>query len=189
MSSILKTYTLSPTTRLEIAQGDLTQEPLDAIVNAANRHLDHGGGVAGAIARAGGPSIQQESDAWVRQHGPVTNAEPAYTHSGKMPARYVIHAVGPVWGEGDEDAKLTSAIRGSLKRAEELDCHSIAFPAISTGIFRFPLPRAAQIFFDSFQAHFNEATESKIHLVRMTLRDEETAKVFLEVGQRVMGNA
>ncbi|RPJ52035.1 MAG: macro domain-containing protein, partial [Chloroflexi bacterium] len=99
MSSIHKTYALSPTTRLEIAQGNLTQELVDAIVNAANKHLAHGGGVAAAIAEAGGPSIQQESEAWVRKHGPVTNAEPAYTHAGKLPARYVIHAVGPVWGE------------------------------------------------------------------------------------------
>ncbi len=139
MSSMIATYSLSPTTRLEIAQGDLTQEMVDAIVNAANRNLAHHGGVAAAIVQKGGWSIQQESDAWIKQHGPVTNAEPAYTHSGKLPSRYVIHAVGPVWGEGDEDARLASAIRGSLQRAEELGC-PLAFPAISTGIFGFPKP-------------------------------------------------
>lgn len=184
MSTVLSSYPLSLTTRLEIAQGDLTQESLDAIVNAANQHLAHGGGVAGAILHAGGWSIQQESHDWIQQHGPVTHAQPAYTHSGKMPSRYVIHAVGPIWGSGDEDTKLSRAIRGSLRRAEELGCRSIAFPAISTGIFGFPRPRAAQIFFETFKAYFAEAENSQVELVRMTLWDEETVKVFIQEGQR-----
>ncbi len=146
MSTIRATYPLSPKTRLDIAQGDLTQEPVDAIVNAANKHLAHGGGVAGAIVSKGGRSIQRESDDWVSQHGLVSHAEPAYTRAGSLPARYIIHAVGPVWGEGAEDTKLASAITGSLRRAEALGLESIAFPAISTGIFGFPKERAAHIF-------------------------------------------
>jgi O-acetyl-ADP-ribose deacetylase len=189
MSTILITYTLSPATSLEIAHGDLTQEPVDAIVNAANKHLSHGSGVAGAIVHKGGSDIQRESDDWVNQHGQVTNAEPAYTHAGTLPAHYVIHAVGPVWGEGNEDAKLDSAIRGSLKRAEELGCQSIAFPAISTGIFGFPLPRAARIFFRAFQSFFKEALDSKIQLVRLTLWNDETVKVFLEEGEQALGRS
>ncbi len=188
MSSILATYPLSPKTRLEIAQGDLTQEPVDAIVNAANEHLAHGGGVAAAIVRAGGRSIQQESSDWVRQHGLVTNAEPAYTHAGSLPARYVIHAVGPVWGEGAEDAKLASAITGSLRRAEELGLQSIAFPAISTGIFGFPKERAARIFFESFQHYFAEKKDSGIVLVRMTLWGKEMVDIFLKEGAQALGH-
>ena len=78
----------------QIVQGDITQEAVDAIVNAANSHLQHGGGVAGVIVRQGGQAIQQESDAWVRAHGPVSHTEPAYTSAGRLPCKYVIHAVG-----------------------------------------------------------------------------------------------
>ena len=97
MSILQLGYTYPSGQRLEIVQGDITGETVDAIVNAANSHLQHGAGVAGAILRRGGYQIQQESLEWVRQHGPVTHAEPAYTSAGKLPCRYVIHAVGPVW--------------------------------------------------------------------------------------------
>ena len=178
MSTPIAEYSLSPTTRLEIAEGDLTQEPVDAIVNAANRHLAHGGGIAGAILRSGGQSIQDESDEWVRQHGLVSHDRPAYTSAGKLPARYVIHAVGPRWGEGDEDRKLAEAISGSLKCAETLGLHSIALPAISTGIFGFPIQRAAKIFFETFHHYFAANPNSPLQLVRLTLRGEETVGIF-----------
>ena len=84
---------------LRLVQGDITERDTDAIVNAANSFLQHGGGVAGAISRRGGLVIQRESDAWVSEHGPVSHAEPAVTWGGSLPCRYVIHAVGPVWGE------------------------------------------------------------------------------------------
>lgn len=179
MSTIRATHPLSSQTRLEIAQGDLTQETLDAIVNAANQHLAHGGGVAGAILRAGGPSIQTESDAWVSQHGPVSHTEPAYTLSGKLPCRYIIHAVGPVWGSGNEEAKLAGAIRGSLQRAEALKLKSIAFPAISTGIFGFPKAQAATIILETFKDYFSKFQESQIELVRMTLWDDDMVELFI----------
>ena len=113
MSVVILQATMTKRRRLELAQGDLTEEPLDAIVNAANAHLQHGGGVAGAIVRKGGYQIQEESNAWVRKYGPVSHAKPAYTSAGKLPCHYIIHAVGPVWGEGDEDAKLAAAVSGS----------------------------------------------------------------------------
>jgi O-acetyl-ADP-ribose deacetylase (regulator of RNase III) len=185
MRDVKHTHLLSPTRRLEIAQGDLTQEPVDAIVNAANRHLDHGGGVAGAIVRAGGRSIQDESDAWVREHGPVSHAEPAYTGAGSLPARYVIHAVGPVWGEGDEDRKLAEAVTGSLRRADELNLRSIAFPAISTGIFGFPKDRAARIFFQAVPAYFTENPTSGLELVRLVLWDGDSVGVFLAAAREL----
>lgn len=93
--------------RLEIAQGDITAEDVEAIVNAANAMLQHGGGVAGVISRKGGPQIQEESNAWVREHGPVTHANPAYTRAGRLPFRFIIHAVGPVWGEGKKPKNST----------------------------------------------------------------------------------
>src|ERR1700712_2595823 len=110
MNPILREKTLPGGQIFQIVQGDITEESVDAIVNAANERLEHGGGVAWAISRAGGPKIQIESAEWVQQHGPVSHAEPAYTSGGKLPFRYIIHAVGPLWGEGDEDAKLAAAV-------------------------------------------------------------------------------
>jgi O-acetyl-ADP-ribose deacetylase len=179
MSKIVYTHEFENGQRLEIAQGDITEERVDAIVNAANSSLSHGGGVAGAILRKGGDVIQTESTAWVRQHGKVSHEEPAYTSAGRLPARYVIHAVGPVWGDGDEDHKLANAIRGSLATAEKLELTSIAFPAISTGIFGFPVERAARVFRDTIHAYFIRNPHTRLNLVRITLWDEETVVVFL----------
>lgn len=172
----------------EIVRGDITLEKVDAIVNAANKHLKHGGGVAGAIVRRGGKVIQKESNAWVRQHGTVTYDAPAYTSAGALPCRFVIHAVGPVWGEGDEDAKLTAAVRGSLQRADELQLQSIAFPAISTGIFRFPKQRAARIIINTILEYIKEHPESSLRLVRLTLYDQPTVDAFTQVWDEIIGN-
>jgi O-acetyl-ADP-ribose deacetylase (regulator of RNase III) len=187
MSTIKASYALTPATRLEITQGDLTQEQVDAIVNAANERLSHGGGIALAIARAGGPVIRQESEAWYRQHGPVTHAEPAYTRGGNLPARYVIHAVGPVWGSGDEERKLAEAITGSLRRADTLGLRSIAIPAISTGIFGFPKDRAARVTFAALKDYFNGTTPGGLALVRLVLWDDQTLAIFLDEGRRALG--
>jgi len=181
MSQILSEHVFPSGAILQIAEGDLTQEAVDAIVNAANSHLQHGGGVAGAIARRGGPEIQAESDAWVRQHGPVSHAEPAYTGAGSLPCRYVIHAVGPVWGEGDEDARLEAAVSGSLHLADRLELASIAFPAISTGIFGFPKERAADIILSAIQDHLLHNPTSNLKLVRLTLFDAPTIDAFIAV--------
>lgn len=181
MSQILQQRTFPSGQTLQIAQGDLTNETVDAIVNAANGYLQHGGGVAAAIVRRGGHVIQQESDAWVRQHGPVSNAEPAYTGAGSLPCKYVIHAVGPVWGEGDEDHKLALAVIGSLRVAERLGLASIAFPAISTGIFGFPKERAARIIFAAIETYFAENSASPLKKVRIILFDQPTIEAFLTV--------
>ena len=179
MNSVLVEINLPTGQSLQIVQGDITTEDVDAIVNAANEHLRHGGGVAWAIARRGGGLIQQESDKWIKQHGLVTHAHPAWTSGGALPARYVIHAVGPVWGDGDEDNKLASAIRGSLRVADELRLSSIAMPAISTGIFGFPKDRAANIFFDAIEGYFSNG-KSGLKIVRLTLFDEVTTSIFAE---------
>jgi len=135
---------------LTLMQGDITGMETDAIVNAANEHLAHGGGVAGAISRRGGPAIQQESDAWVRRHGRVPTGSAAITGGGRLPARYVIHAVGPIYDGTPQSAQLlASAVRSSLALGDEHGLKSIALPAISTGIFGYPLNEAAQVILSS----------------------------------------
>jgi O-acetyl-ADP-ribose deacetylase (regulator of RNase III) len=181
MTSILREAHFPSKQTLQLVQGDLTTETVDAIVNAANRALQHGGGVAGVIVRKGGFEIQAESNAWVREHGPVSHAEPAYTGAGRLPCRYVIHAVGPVWGEGDEDAKLAAAITGSLALADQLGLSSIAFPAISTGIFGFPKERAANVIFSAIDRYFSQQPDSSLQLVRLTLFDQPTIDAFMKI--------
>jgi O-acetyl-ADP-ribose deacetylase (regulator of RNase III) len=178
MNQVVHEYTLPGGASLQIVQGDLTEERVDAIVNAANSHLAHGGGVAGAIVRRGGGEIQAESNAWVRQHGPVTHDKPAYTGAGKLACRYVIHAVGPVWGSGDEDDKLAAAVRGSLALADELSLESIAFPAISTGIFGFPKSRAASVILTAIREYFADLPGSGLKQVRLTLYDRPMVDTF-----------
>jgi O-acetyl-ADP-ribose deacetylase (regulator of RNase III) len=126
---------------IELVQGDLTELAVDAIVNAANAQLVLGAGVAGAIRTKGGPSIQEECD----RIGGTTVGQAVATGAGNLKARYVIHAVGPRMGEGDEDEKLRQATWNSLLRATEKGLRSIAFPAISTGIFGFPKDRCAAV--------------------------------------------
>ena len=163
---------------IQIVQGDITAEQVDAIVNAANEHLQHGGGVAWAISKKGGPAIQKESDAWIRHHGLVSHARPAWTSGGLLPAKYVIHAVGPVWGDGDEDHKLESALTGSLRVADELKCSSVALPAISTGIFGFPKDRAAEISLLAIEKYFAGNYSSTLRTVKLVLFDQTIVDVF-----------
>ena len=182
MNNVLKEHVFPTGQIIQIVQGDITIEKVDAIVNAANEHLQHGGGVAWAISKKGGRIIQQESDAWIRKHGPISHSVPAWTSGGLLPAKYVIHAVGPVWGDGDEDNKLSEAVTGSLRVADELKCESIAMPAISTGIFGFPKDRAAEIIFASIQKYF-ESNISNLKAVKMLLFDQATVKVFIDTWQ------
>jgi O-acetyl-ADP-ribose deacetylase (regulator of RNase III) len=129
--------------RIDVRTQDITLAEVDAIVNPANEGLQLGSGVAGAIRRLGGPSIQEECD----RVGHCPTGEAVVTGGGDLPARWVIHAVGPVWrggGAGEEEA-LGSAVRAALARAEEIGARSVALPAISTGVFGFPLDRAARI--------------------------------------------
>lgn len=181
MSKILRQEEFSPRLRFQIVQGDITQEEVDALVNAANAYLQHGGGVADVISRSGGPEIQAESDAWIAEHGPVGHAEPAYTTAGNLPCLYVIHAVGPIWGSGDEDAKLALAVTGSLRRAEELDLRSLALPAISTGIYGFPQKLAANVIFTALRKYAAHNPDTRLELIRLTLYDDPTVKAFLSV--------
>jgi O-acetyl-ADP-ribose deacetylase (regulator of RNase III) len=166
MSTILAEKILSTGQSLQIAQGDITLENVDAIVNAANEHLQHGGGVAWSIVRRGGDVIQDESDAWIAKHGLVPHSHPAWTSGGSLSARYVIHAVGPVWGDGDEDTKLAAAVTGSMQVADELGLSSIAFPAISG------------IMLKSIKEYIEKET-STLKIIRLVLFDDATVEAFL----------
>jgi O-acetyl-ADP-ribose deacetylase len=184
MSTILREQRLPGGQLLQLVHGDLTEEQVEAIVNAANSRLQHGGGVAGAIVRKGGPQIQQESDAWVRQHGPVSHSSPAYTAAGSLPCRYILHAVGPIWGESspeEADAHLEAAVKGSLLLAGALQLTALALPAISTGIFGFPKERAAGVIYQSIQDYFSTVSGSTLQLVRIAILDQPTLAVFQQV--------
>jgi O-acetyl-ADP-ribose deacetylase (regulator of RNase III) len=127
--------------KLKLVEGNIILLDVNAVVNAANKNLILGGGVAGAIRNAGGPSIQEECNTI----GPINVGEAAMTNAGNLKAKHVIHAVGPVQGEGQEEEKLRNATLNSLKIASENMLKDIAFPAISTGIFGFPIQECSEI--------------------------------------------
>ncbi len=143
-------------TSLELHQGDITRLAVDAIVNAANSGLRGGGGVDGAIHRAGGPAIMAEC----RRIGGCPTGQAVVTTAGNLPARYVIHAVGPIWRGGDhgEPELLRSAYANSLLRAEELGVASIAFPSISTGVYGYPIALACPIAVGAVRDHVQRGT-------------------------------
>jgi len=165
--------------KIRLIQGDLTELDVDAIVNAANAHLVLGGGVAGAIRMKGGPAIQEECD----RIGGTTVGQAVVTNAGNLKARYVIHAVGPRYGEGDEDFKLEQATWNSLLRASEKGLASIAFPAVSTGIFGFPKDRCARIMLSTVH-RFLESEQTTLKEVIFCLWSAEDLKIFEKVLQK-----
>ncbi|MCB9933064.1 MAG: macro domain-containing protein [Planctomycetes bacterium] len=172
---------------LSVVQGDLTLQQVDAIVNAANEQLHHGGGVAGAIVRAGGAIIQTESNAWVKTHGRVPTGSAAITGAGELSARHVIHAVGPIWGTGDEVNKLASAVRSALELAEQHKLASISLPAISSGIYGFPKELCAKTFFDTIENWLDERPKRSLAEIRLCNFDNPTANVFEREARRRFG--
>lgn len=159
-------------TQLELVEGDITALEVDAIVNAANEQLQLGSGVAGAIREKGGPSIQEECN---RIGGtPVGTA--VMTGAGHLKAKQVIHAVGPRMGEGDEDKKLGAAVRAALALADRYGLRSIAIPALSTGVFGFPVERAARILLTEIHRYLQGGT--KLDRVVVCLWGDETFQVF-----------
>jgi O-acetyl-ADP-ribose deacetylase len=164
---------------IQLAQGDITALGVDAIVNAANEHLQLGAGVAGAIARRGGPAIQEECD----RIGHCLTGSAVVTGGGRLPARWVIHAVGPVWrgGGAGEEKLLASAVASALARSEEIGAESVALPAISTGVYGFPLDRAAEISFA--EARRFAAQARRVRRIVFCLFDQEALAAF----QRALG--
>jgi O-acetyl-ADP-ribose deacetylase (regulator of RNase III) len=161
-------------TTIRLVSADLTERDVDAIVNAANSHLQHGGGVAGAIVRKGGKVIQDESD----KIGYVPVGGAGITTAGKLKARYVIHAVGPRMGEGDEDNKLRRAINSVLALATEQGLRSISVPAISAGIFGFPKDRCAKILVAETAAFLKGKPAGALELVEFCIFDTEAYAFF-----------
>jgi O-acetyl-ADP-ribose deacetylase len=159
-------------TQLELVEGDITRLDVDAIVNAANEKLQLGAGVAGSIRDRGGPSIQEECNRIGRT--PVGSA--VMTGAGNLPARQVIHAVGPKMGEGEEDKKLASAVRAALALADRRGMRSIAIPAISTGVYGFPLDRAARVMLTEIHRYLQGGT--KLDRVVICLRGQEAFGAF-----------
>jgi O-acetyl-ADP-ribose deacetylase (regulator of RNase III) len=162
--------------RQEIAQGDITAEAVDAIVNAANSELAPGAGVCGAIHRAGGPTIWEEC----RQIGHCPTGGAVATTGGNLTARFVIHAVGPVWrgGTAGEDAQLASAYRSSLDEAARVGARSVAFPAISTGVYGYPPEVAAAVAVAAVSAWGADHPGSSVELVRFVAFDSQTRTMY-----------
>lgn len=159
---------------LRLIKGDITERQVDAIINAANSHLQHGGGVAGAIVLKGGHVIQEESD----RIGFVPVGQAAITGAGTLPCKYVIHAVGPRMGEGDEDNKLKNAILNSLKLASGKGLKSISIPAISSGIFGFPKDRCAEILVSEASNYIKENPKTSLEIVEFCIYDDTTLEHF-----------
>ena len=165
-------------TTIEIVEGDLTQEKTDAIVNAANNDLILGGGLAGAIARRGGPDIQREASVI----GPIDVGGAALTTGGNLPAKWVIHAASMRLGGYTTAESLRASTRRSLELAAEKSLRSIAFPAVGTGIARFPLPQAASIMLDEVIRAAEHGTS--LELVRFVLFGDQAERVFRDEAER-----
>jgi len=173
-------------TTITAEQGDLTTLEVDAIVNAANERLAHGGGLAGAIVRMGGYVIQEESNAWVLEHGPLTPGTAAVTGAGALPCRAVIHVAGPVYRNGrDNEGLLRTAVGAALAVAAGEGYRSIALPAISAGIFGYPKEEAAAVIASEAAAWAGEHPNA-LHLIRLVGLNEVVTAAFAD-GLRAAG--
>jgi O-acetyl-ADP-ribose deacetylase (regulator of RNase III) len=163
--------------KIELLQADITKI-IDAIVNAANTSLLGGGGVDGAIHRAGGPEILEECRKVVARQGGCKTGEAVITTGGRLPAKYVIHTVGPVWNDGkyDEAEKLANCYKNSLQLAVDNNCKTVAFPNISTGVYRFPKDTAAKIAVDTVKDFLTKTDQ--IEKVMFVCFDEENYGLY-----------
>jgi len=169
----------------EVATGDLLSEPVDAIVNAANGHLAHGGGVAAAIARAAGPALAEEGERIVSRWGPIEVGEAVVTTAGRLPFKGVIHAVGPHQGIGREEELLVQALGVAFRRAHERGWSSVSFPAVSSGIFAVPLEVCARAYVRAVRAFFDAHPASSVRTIRLCLFPGPLADlVKAEVGKK-----
>jgi O-acetyl-ADP-ribose deacetylase (regulator of RNase III) len=164
-------------TVLQLVTGDITEMNTDAIVNAATQGLVHGGGLSKLISDAGGPTIQQESNDWVRNRGLVPTGCVAITSGGELRARYVIHAVGPIYDGKPRAAELlAAAVRASLQMADDHGLRSIALPPVSTGIFGYPMAEAAQVMLSAAIGYLQG--ETGLRRVFFCLVDQATFDIF-----------
>ncbi|QES90885.1 O-acetyl-ADP-ribose deacetylase [Rhizosphaericola mali] len=163
---------------IEVQKGDITKIKVDAIVNAANTSLLGGGGVDGAIHRAGGNEILEDCRKIILKQGGCKVGEAVITTAGKLPAKYVIHTVGPVWNSGmkNEEIKLKNCYLNSLNLAAENNCKTIAFPSISTGIYRFPKDKAATIAVETIKDFLKE--DEIIEKIILVSFDDENYRII-----------
>jgi len=169
--------------KIEIIRGDITKVEVDAIVNAANSSLMGGGGVDGAIHRAGGMEILEECRKIIARQGPCKTGDAVITTAGKLPAKFVIHTVGPVWsgGHNDEALKLENCYKNSLQLAIQNGCKTIAFPAISTGVYGYPIEEAAKIAIKT-TLEFLENTEEIEKVIFVCFNQENELSLRKELG-------
>ncbi len=160
-------------TTITLIQGDITTQDTDAIVNAANSSLAGGGGVDGAIHRAGGPIILQQCQDWVSINGKLPTGNAMITTAGNMPSKFVIHTVGPIWrgGSKNEPQLLANAWHNSLSLAAEKGLKNISFPSISTGVYRFPIELAAEIAIDTCRKFMQNNRLDEIRIVLFSQSD------------------
>jgi O-acetyl-ADP-ribose deacetylase (regulator of RNase III) len=155
----------------EVVVGDLLSEPVDAIVNAANGRLAHGGGVAAAIARAAGPELEADGERIVAERGALAVGEAVATTAGRLPFKAVIHAVGPQQGIGREEARLVQALAAAFDCAAARGCRSLAFPAVSSGIFAVPPEVCARAYVEAARGLLGAPSSTSLRLVRLVLLD------------------
>jgi len=169
----------------EVVVGNLLTEPTDAIVNAANGQLAHGGGVAAAIARAAGPALEDEGDRIVAARGPLALGEAVVTTAGRLPFKGVIHTVGPQQGVGQEEGRLVQALRAAFERAHERGFAAVSFPAVSSGIFAVPLEVCSRAYVRAVREFFAAHGETSLRRLRLCLLDGPlVALVRDELGRR-----
>lgn len=171
-------------TRIEVVEADLTREETDAIVNAANGRLAHGGGVAAIISRAAGPELQADCDRLVRERGPFETGSAVASTAGRLPFKGVIHAIGPRQGQGEEERKLVSALLASFLCAEESGWRSLAFPAVSAGIFAVPLEVCSRAYFGAADRWFRDHPLAQLRRLRLCLRDQPVIDAVLAEAAR-----
>jgi O-acetyl-ADP-ribose deacetylase (regulator of RNase III) len=171
---------------LRVGQGDITAETTEAIVNAANEYLEHGGGVAGAIVRRGGESIQEESRRWIQENGIVRTGTAALTGAGTLPARFVIHAVGPIWGRGDDEVLLASAVRSALTLADQHKIRSVSIPGISSGIFGGPKDICARVIIQTVVDYLAEHATTSLKEVHFCNIDDQTVAAFMREARQIL---
>lgn len=173
---------------LQVERGDITRLDTDAIVNAADRSLSVGGGVSGAIHRAGGHAIEAECRAWVAEHGLLPTGDAMITTGGRLPARHVIHTVGPIWSggiEGEPDL-LARAYQSSIALADEHGLVSVAFPSVSTGIYGYPVALAAPVALGALARALQRAEH--VRLVRVVLFSDDALSAYVKALEALRGD-
>jgi O-acetyl-ADP-ribose deacetylase (regulator of RNase III) len=163
----------------EVVRGNLLEEPVDAVVNAANGRLAHGGGVAGILSRAAGPALQEESDRIVRERGTLPTGSAVVTGAGRLPYKGIVHAVGPRQGEGNEASLLEQALTAAFEQADAAGWTSLSFPAVSSGIFAVPLDRCARAYLRAARAWLRRSPAPTLKTLRLCLRDQPVVDAVL----------